>query len=131
MIQIPAKGEAKQSYNAEAEAYLESSQLAEQLFRRVSRKGAKLGLGVALRGKPGIWPIRAFPADAYQWETVISPPLRMAHINLQEHRAVLVAIKYRTRMVSEVHRCTVHVVDSLASTLPIEKGRSSSFGIFT
>ena len=62
---------------------------------------------------------------------MISAPLRMAHINLQEHRAVLAAIKYRTRIMSELNRRAAHFVDSLVSMLPIAKGRSSSYGIYS
>jgi hypothetical protein len=57
---------------------------------------------------------------------MLSYPLSYAHINVQELRAVLAAIKWRTRLPSEIGLRCVHVVDSQVSLLSLAKGRSSS-----
>jgi hypothetical protein len=121
--------ETVQTYDVKSHGYEESALLTEQLFRRVSHRGVDLRLGVALTGKPHIWPVRAVPADMYLWMTVVSQPLQMAHINQQESRALLVAVRYRTRILSELNKRAVHLVDSLVTMFALAKGRSSATDI--
>jgi hypothetical protein len=100
--------------------------LTAEFFRHATHRGTEMRLGRSLSGRPDRWPLCAFPSGALKWHVEMSFPLDHAHINVQELRAVLAALKWRSKKVSE-HRCRfAHLVDSQVSLLALAKGRSSS-----
>jgi hypothetical protein len=100
--------------------------LTEEFFRHATHRGTEMRLGRSLSGRPDRWPLCAFPAGALRWHVEMSFPLTDAHINVQELRAVLAALKWRARMLPEHRHRFIHMVDSQVSLLALAKGRSSS-----
>ena len=100
--------------------------LTAEFFRHATHRGTEMRLGRSLSGRPDRWPLCAFPAAALVWHVEMSFPLDDAHINVQELRAVLAALKWRAKKCSEHRRRFVHLVDSQVSMLALAKGRSSS-----
>ena len=74
----------------------------------------------------GRWPVAGQNAGLWAWRDVLSFRQGGQHINAQELRAVLAAVKWRIRHLRETRTIVIHLIDSQVCMAALARGRSSS-----
>ena len=82
--------------------------------------------GFAVGNSPSKWPLEAVDPTWWEWKTEVAYRATGDHINQLELRAVLSALKWRTRKQGSLHQIGLHLIDSQVCLLALAKGRSTS-----
>ena len=82
--------------------------------------------GFAVGNSPSNWPLEAVDPTWWNWKTEVAYRATGDHINQLELRAVLAALKWRTRRPRSLHQIGLHLIDSQVCLLALAKGRSTS-----
>ena len=107
-----------------------STVLLKSMVGRAGRACIYKGTDVRLLTGDSYNPIRhirqAFDADMLAWKSVLAVPLRRDHINVQELRGFLLAMRWRSRRTNFINSRFLHILDSQVSIGVVAKARSSS-----
>ena len=97
-----------------------------RLHQNAMYRGSDVRLASGVLTRPSIWPRRTIDPGWWSWRVALSHPLRPAHINAQEIKAVLSTFQLRLESCSNVGTRHAHLLDSQVSMGLLCKGRSSS-----
>ena len=96
------------------------------LLQNTMHRGSDVRIVSGVLTRPDLWPRRSIQPSRYHWKVVLSYGASGDHINVAELKAILAAIRWRTRSAANIASRCIHLSDSQVSISVLVKGRSSS-----